>query len=400
MIITRMEIIPIVRSVKGGIGQGRISRAPAQVHPAILIKLHTDEGIVGYGELGGGSATIAALQEQFAPILLGEDPFNIDKIVHRIENELIYGYVTNITYSFIQSAVEVALYDIVGKKLNVPVYNLLGGAHAKKFPMSWPIHFGSAEENAKEAALAYSFGFKCFKVKVGMESWPPGSKDEERLKKIRETIGYDAVLTLDANERWSPSEAIKILNKRLAKYEIAYVEQPVPQWDIDGMARVRKESEILVAACESAVTIRDVVEIIKKEAADIIHLKIARSGGFYRSKQIIGMAEAAGLSWTLSSMAGGVIECAVNTHFAASTMRIPEPPFAYEIGGSVSMNLFRELFEGKTDVKVEDVAEPIPKIENGYIYVPEGPGLGVEVSEDKIKRFMREGKQPIIIEKK
>jgi L-alanine-DL-glutamate epimerase-like enolase superfamily enzyme len=401
MKISKIELIPICRKIKGGMAQPRIVEQALEEQFAVLAKVYTDDGVVGVSEVAGENMQpmMDAIKEYISPILLNENPFNIDKIIHRIEDEVIGAYVP-LADTYAESLLEFALYDIIGKKLNVPLYNILGGAYTKKFPMSWPLLFGKAEENAKEAADAYNFGFKCFKIKVGMGGWPPGVRDEERIRRIREAVGDDTVLSLDANERWSRSEAVRIL-KKLTKYDIAYVEQPVPRWDMEGMAWVRAKSEIPVAICESAGNIRDILEVIKKEAADILHLKIQRSGGIYRCKQIIGMVEAAGLAWTLSSMGGGALECAVNAHFAASTMRSPEPPFAFEIHGGIGLQLYREIFSGnkvKAENAVEDVAKKLPKMEDGYLYVPEGPGLGVELDEEKVKKLTVKDKSPIIVE--
>jgi muconate cycloisomerase len=166
------------------------------------------------------------------------------------------------------------------------------------------------------------------------------------------------------------------------------------RWDINGMARVKRESGVSVAACESATTMHNIMEIIKKEAADIIHLKIQRSGGLYKAKQIAGMVEAAGLLWNISTMLCSGIENAVNAHFAASTTRPQELPYGYEFGIGI-LKMFGVM--DTSTIEDKDIVKNTPKIESGYIRVPKGPGLGVELVEEKIAKYISEGKRRITI---
>ena len=356
----------------------------------VLVQIFTDEGIYGLGEaisLGpwysveSQGSIMFLIKEYIGPgVLMGEDPFNIDKIWNGMDR-----VATNNTVA--KSAVDFALYDIMGKALGVPVYKLIGGKYTDKIPMRWGIGNGTPEEMVGFAEAGIKKGFRGLKIKCGIDF----RKDIEIVKTIREAIGDDIDLTVDVNQAYTPEQAIRLINQ-MEKYNVLCVEQPVIASDLDGLRRVRDHTSASIGLCEAGLTPSEIMKAIKKEAVDYVHLKIARSGGFYVGKQIVGMIRAANMSCTGSTQLGMGVELAADAHFAFATEQLGNPPYDIQGYGSGLMKLFNvndtSLIEG-------DIVTKTPLIKEGFMYVPEEPGLGVELNMDGVNNYL-EG-EPVII---
>ena len=244
MKITHIEAVPYYpplikffgRHVKMGFGELKTLEFG-------LVRVSTDEGIAGLGEIsivfaptGVELSRIAA--DVIAPHVIGANPFEIAAIHARMD-EAIEGAEPA------KAAIDIAVYDIVGKALDVPVYTLLGGRVREAIPLSHSIMFGSPEEMAELAGELKGRGFRTVKVKVGQDV------DEAAVRAIRETVGDDFTIRVDANAAWrTPKEALDTLN-RIEPYRIELAEQPLAADDLDGMAFVRDHSAIPVMADES-----------------------------------------------------------------------------------------------------------------------------------------------------
>ena len=386
MKINAIEIFPLTFSFKTVINEafGPVGKREDDV----VIRVHTDEGITGLGEamtlgpyyaLESQGTGISLLTEYIAPkILLGADPFNIDDIHHQMDH-------TVSEHSVIKTAVDFALYDIIGKALNVPVYKLLGGAYADRIPLRWALGFGPTQQMVDESLKGTKNGYKALKVKVGMDA----AKDLEAVKTIREAVGPEIAITVDFNQAYDPKTAIQIIRK-MERYDILIVEQPVHRRDLYGMNLVRKSVETPIGACESAISLNDFVQVVKHEAADFINFKVSRSGGFYPGKTIANMAAASGMFVVGSTQLGSGIELAADAHFAVSTRAVSPPPYHCQGYGT---GLFKQFNAVDSRGITKDIVDRTPTVEDGFLHVPQRRGLGVELNEKNALSFLTPGKE-------
>ena len=348
-----------------------------------LVQIFTDEGIYGLGEavtLGPfysseSQGTVMDLIANYLgpKVLLGENPFNVDKIVYAMERVAT-------GHAIAKSAIDFALYDIMGKKLGVPVYNLLGGSYTEKIPLRLGVvGAGSPQKMAELSLEGVKEGYRALKIKCGVEP----KRDVECVRAVREAVGEEIDITVDVNQAYTPGQAIRII-REMEKYNVLLVEQPVPQFDLEGLKRVRANVDTAIGACESSYTIYDIMKIIKLNAADVIQFKVTRSGGFYRGKQIVGMIRAAGMSVVGSTQLGMGVEVACTAHFAVSNCQLGHSPYERQGYGSGLLGLFNVL--STAGIK-DDIVTPTPLIADGYLYVPQSPGLGVEINPDGLARF-------------
>jgi L-alanine-DL-glutamate epimerase-like enolase superfamily enzyme len=357
----------------------------------VLVKLHTDKGITGIGDSGHAAeaysgetqdSLMALITNLYAKqILLGEDPFNVEKIMARMEKA-----VKNNNQS--KAVVDYALHDIMGKKLGVPVYKLLGGKSVEKITLGHIVATGTPEETTAEARKIVGAGFRVLKAKVGYHS---AEVDEENIRIIRKAVGDNIQVMIDANGSWTYFQALRIL-RQMEKYNVTLAEQPLPWWDVDGLARLRRKVNIPIFPDESATELKHLMEIIEKDAADGLFLKLAKAGGISRAKKWVSIAKAAGLSVSCGCMTGSGFEAAAQAHFLISDEWTSQ--FVQENTGPLSVhNILDTVSE---DIK-DDLVKTLPRYESGFMWVPEGPGLGMEPNEDAISRYRTPGKKPVIV---
>jgi len=388
MKITGMIITPITLEWKKTIGEsfGEVGKKEDDV----ILQIFTDNGIYGLGEaqtLGpfygreSQGTVMAVIAEYFWPkVLKDEDPFNIDLIHFKMNTTVSEN-------SFAKTAVDVALHDIVAKALKVPLSKIIGGSHTDKIALHWPIGIEKPDQIGEDVQKGLKAGFRAIKMKIGGDE----KRDVDLVKAVRESAGPDIVIVVDANQAYDVKTAIRVIRK-IERYNVQRVEQPVHFRDLDGMALVRKSVEVPIGACESAVTLQDVIQIIKKEAADFLNFKVMRSGGFYPSKAIVQMASAAGIICASSTMLGMGIELAADAHFAVSTINLAPPPHRFHGIASGILKLFNAVDSSGI---TKDIVNGTPFIENGYMKVPEGPGLGIELNRDNLEFYLTKGKQPL-----
>jgi L-alanine-DL-glutamate epimerase-like enolase superfamily enzyme len=198
--------------------------------PALILRLTTDEGIVGLGECVGPTIpTVEAIvTHEFKQFLIGRDPLKTELLVRRME-EFARNWTQIGAYAI--SGIEMALLDIKGKALNTPIYNLLGGACKGQVEYAGYLFIDTPEENAKKALAYKAEGYKEIKLKVGRNL----HNDIETLEAIRDAVGYDMKIRIDSNMNWNVPTAVKWI-RALQKFDLQYVEQPVPEFDLDAMS--------------------------------------------------------------------------------------------------------------------------------------------------------------------
>ena len=362
----------------------------------VVLRIYTDEGITGLGEAGTWGVYYCGESQEtvmdvigyylFPQVLEGENPFNIDLIHSKMDAAVLNNTVA-------KSAIDFALYDIMGKSLNVPVYQLIGGCHAEKFPVIAAVVGIDKPETmakvAKDSLKNLGSEPRLFKIKLGLEYL----KDVKRVEAIREAVGADHSLLLDCNGSLDVKQAI-YFGQQVARFSPVFLEQPVDYDDLEGLAEVKRNVPIPVGACECALKIEDMMRVIRMDAADFFNFKIDRLGGIYKGKQAAGMIKAAG-KWILQSGQVSIgIAAVARSHFSAATYHMF--PCTSGVSGVFSIYPATE----REYIEVENVLIGGPKVEKGYASVPPGPGLGVELNEKALQRFIPSGRSPRFIGRK
>ncbi len=390
MKITKIECIPVsipfAKPMKMGLGTAAVS-------DAVVVKVHTDEGITGICETGDTSlwymgesqdSILYNITKIFGPqILLGEDPFNIETIVARMDKAAK-------TNNQSKAVIDYTLHDIMGKALGVPVYKLLGGLSNPKIPLAFVMSSGTPEEVAEEGRGLVKEGFRALKLKVGSKSI---ENDIEMTGALREAVGNDIKIMTDTNGGWHYFDALRFL-KGAAKYDLFLCEQPIPWWDIDGLARLRRKVDTPIMADESAAELNDLTKLIQRNAVDGFFLKVPKAGGIHKSQKFVAIAQSVGLIVMCGCMIDSSLGAAANAHFLAATEWIGR----MEQEAIGPLNLFNTFTTVNVPLENDLAVKPI-RYEGGFLYPPDGPGLGVELNEDVVKRLMTPGKAPVVIEK-
>jgi L-alanine-DL-glutamate epimerase-like enolase superfamily enzyme len=264
----------------------------------VLVKITTDDGITGYGEAaplvfvtGETAESVLAVLEILRPGLIGLNPLMIDQI-HAIMNGAVHGNTSA------RCAIDLALYDIRGKALNKPVYQVLGGGDGVVIN-DFTIGIAEPEEMARSAKYyTDKKGFRILKVKVGIDP----KEDVRTIRLIREKVGYEVRLRVDANQGYSVSEAIGILEP-FKELGVEAIEQCLPDWDFEGAAYVRSKARgIQLMLDESIHSPQDAARACKLGAADVLNIKLMKCGGLYPAEQINAVAAASGVTCMVGCM--------------------------------------------------------------------------------------------------
>ncbi len=347
---------------------------------ATICVISTDEGIQGLGEAlyYGGSAKVAAslIKDACAPLIMGKDPLDTAVIWDFIYNWTRDQGMKGVTISAL-SAIDIALWDIKGKALGLPIHKLLGGsyrnrAHAYATGLYEPQNVPSVVDALVEEALGYKAeGFFAMKIKVGYGI----ETDLKYIKAIREAVGKDIILMMDANHAYNATEAIRLAREAEA-YDIYWFEEPVPPEDIDGYVEIKRKSNILIAGGECEYTRYGFRELITRRAMDILQPDLCATGGFTEMMRIIAMASAWNIPviphvWgTNVGLAAALQLFAVLPHFPERRYAV-EPFFEYDRSP-------HPLRDGVTQEKFI--------IKDSYLEIPQRPGLGMTLNLDFVRR--------------
>ena len=294
----------------------RIAPAASSESRSIIVKIITDYDAIGWGEsspsqrvTGETPETVIKTLDKIAPKLIGFCPLRIEHDVE-VMDSIVKGNPAA------KAAVDIALHDILGKTGRKPLFMLMGGYRTGVLT-DITLSIKSPKEMAEDSVRAVKKGFKALKVKVGINP----DEDVERIKLIREAVGNDVSIRIDANQGWTRQQAIRVLNK-IAKFNIQFVEQPVPAEDLKGLISVRKGSSVPVMADESVHSPEDAVRLIQAGAVDLINIKLMKSGGILKARKIAAIAEASGIPCMISCMGESEIGIAAGAHLAAAVRNI------------------------------------------------------------------------------
>jgi D-galactarolactone cycloisomerase len=338
----------------------------------ILVRVSTDEGLVGWGECFAYGATLAVcnvVDDALAPIIVGQDPSQIEQLLDRMHRTLMIWGRRGLAMMAV-SGVELALWDLAGKARGLPVYQLLGGlCQSRARAYASLLRFDTPTQVAQAVSAAKVLGYSAVKLH---------QIDVESVAAAREAGGADMDIMLDTNCPWTVEEAIRI-GRRLERYDLRWLEEPVwPPEDYAGLARVRAALAMPIACGENEATVFAFRHIIDAGAADIVQPSMTKVGGISEMKKIATLAAAANVTFVPHSFYFGP-GLAATLHVVASTPGVP----------------YVELPPGQLAAPL--TAEPIRS--GVSLSVPGRPGLGADPDPDVLSRypFGREAARPFIL---
>ncbi len=362
---------------------------------AVIVQVYTDEGIVGLGESGcfGGppESTQFIIEKELKPIVMGEDPTNIEYVWKKMFDRTRQHGRGGIIFAAM-SGIDVALWDILGKKAGLPVYKLLGGYADKVTPYASSGFYSRGKDTEALAAECESYfkrGFKYAKIKIGRnpevflsplpnmafteECRYTPEEDLERVAACCEVAKkYGAKMIVDANNNWNTFTAIQ-MGKKLQEMGVFWIEEPLHLDNIDGSAELAAALDVPVAGYESEIGMFRFREFIQRRAIDIVQPDVVWTGGISECVKIGHLALANGLPCNPHVFSSGV-SLAANLHFLAS---LP------------NAGIF-EMDQNVYPLRDELLTEKIDMAEDGFVHVPQGPGLGIELNMDTFNKYKAE----------
>lgn len=331
-----------------------------------------EEGLEGWAEvatIGGASygegtpeAIKANIDTYITPHLIGKDPVYFDKIMYDVSKAVRGNH-------FAKAVVEAAMVDLLAKSKGIPAYELFGGKIHHSLPLAWTLASGDTGKDIEEAKeFLHIKRHKIFKLKIGKGD---PYKNVDHVLKIIAAVGDQARITVDVNQAWDETTSNYCI-EALQEGGVSMVEQPLPTWNFEGMARLTERFRVPIMADESATSVQQVFQIAKHRYGNSMALKPCKHGGLTETKKVAGIAEGAGFGL----YGGTMIESSLGTAVCASIYStISEFEFGTELFGPL-------LFKDK--ITVNDI-----KFENFDIVIPDGPGFGMEIDKEKVKHYAR-----------
>ena len=343
-----------------------------------LVEIETADGIVGWGECYGPSAVAKAfIDTQLGPRVVGRDPFDVEVIWEDLYNRIKDYGAKGMSIAAI-SGIDIALWDIIGKSCGKPVHKLIGGAFRIEVDAyATGLYFTNmdrlVEEAVDEAQSFVSAGFKAVKMKIGLGSI---KRDIERVKAVRDAVGPDVKLMVDANHSLTVPTAIR-MGRELEALGIEWFEEPISPEDLDGYIEVTRTLDMAVAGGENEFTRWGFRDAISRKAMDIVQPDVCAAGGISECKKIAAMATAHGVECVPHAW-GSAVGLAATIHFLAS---IPDqPPCLFPVSPML------EFEQEENPFRDHLAREPIVQ-RGGKVAVPTAPGLGIEVDRSVIDRY-------------
>jgi L-alanine-DL-glutamate epimerase-like enolase superfamily enzyme len=337
----------------------------------VLVKIHTDEGLVGWGEAPAHPVTSETLSglvstiQLFGKLIQGMDPFHIGPIHAKLDNFFLHGNMGA------RAAMDIALYDLMGKASGQPVYKLLGGGFQTRFGLLGTMPREEPQAMAERAAELITRGYTCFEPKMTgqLESL---EEDARRLRAVLDAVPQRVLVVADPNQTWgTPKSTIELLQRHFSGVPNLAVEQPIDYHDLAGLELITRSVTHKVVADEAATSIPVALEIAARRAADMISLKLGKNGGFYKALQMMRIAEAAGLEVRVDWTQGSRLLDTATAHLHACVRLVGcDPGIDYHL-------------RIKEDIVAEGGIKPTPQ----GVEVPDAPGLGLTVDEDLVKHL-------------
>jgi L-Ala-D/L-Glu epimerase len=342
-----------------------ISLGPIHNAENVVVVIRTKEGITGFGECspfmsinGESMDTCFIVGQYFAKLFKGRDALAITERIADMD-KLIYGNAS------IKSAFDMALYDIAAQHAGMPLYRFLGGENNKTIVTDYTVSIGDPGKMAADALAIKQQGYPAIKVKLGKD----GDIDVQRMRAIREAVGADIPLRIDANQGWSVDEAIRTL-QALAPLDIQHCEEPIARWDYMNLPKVRKASPIPIMADESCGDEHDAERLLAIDACDYFNIKLGKAGGIFKALKIVELAKQKHLHLQVGAFMESRLAMTAFAHFALCSPLIEHFDFDTAL-------MFKE----------DPVTGGIVYEKNGVITVPEEAGLGATIDPSTLSGF-------------
>jgi len=362
--IAVIEIIPIELPL---IEPFIISYGASATVESVLVRITDRSGATGWGEAtpdetvtGETQATVfGELCSIAGPTMLSVDARRRDLVTEGLERLLPNSPTT-------RCAIDIALHDLAARKAGIPLWALLGGSKST-LRISRVVSMREPEQMAADALRHVAAGFTTVKLKVGERA--DVAKDIERVRQVRAAIGPEIGIKIDVNQGWVDADTASAAMTAMQEFAPDYIEQPVHQNDLEGLAEARKRSGARTMVDEACHGPADMLRVVHLDAADLVNIKLMKTGGLYPALAVDAIAQAAGIGSQVGTMVESSIASAAGLHFAASrgnvrTVEMGGPIMLAEDIGSV-----REWYAGQT------------------ITVPDGPGLGIEIDPERVRPF-------------
>lgn len=361
MKIERIEVykanLPLKRPFRIAIGETCVAET-------LYVRTHTDDGLYGMGEanlftpiVSETQATAFAAAKDLAKLLVGTDPLDIERRVSDMRRFMPFNPTT-------RSAFDMAIYDLLGKVADLPLYAVLGGARRPIFTDN-TVGIDTPDVMVEHAIEIQARGFPAVKVKVGTTP----AEDIERIRRIREAVGPDLPIRIDANQGWSRATATQAL-RGMESFGVQYCEQPVPVWDFDSLVAVHAATTIPIMADESVFDEHDALKLISMNACDYLNIKLAKSGGIHVALKINAVAEAAGMRCMVGCMTESRLGLTAGAHLVSARPNI----------------VFADL-DGADMLREDPIVGGMIYGDGGRIDLPEGPGLGADVDSEYLSEL-------------
>jgi L-alanine-DL-glutamate epimerase-like enolase superfamily enzyme len=334
--------------------------------PTVLLRMTTEDGAVGWGEatpdpnVTGETwhSTIAMLEHDLAPAVMGLDVLNREGLVLAMDAR-----VAGVPAA--KAAIDIAAHDLVAKLANLPLWALLGGKSKPHLTISRVVSIKSPEAMAADALQHLNDGFETVKLKVG--DWRNPGLDVGRVAAVRAAVGPAVGIKIDVNQGWkTPGIAIPAIRAILSSNP-AYIEQPVDQHDIPALAEVRRSTGAPIMADECVHGVREMQQVVALRAADLVNIKLMKTGGLVNAMRVNAIAEAAGIVGQVGTMVESSIASAAGLHFAMAHANIR----TVEMGGPLMI--------------AGDIGNLRTCYDRNHITLPDAPGLGVDLDVEQIE---------------
>jgi muconate cycloisomerase len=358
---------------------GSYDTGPAErlLSKPVLVKIHA-EGVVGCAQIRPISpghfvadtthSVVAAIKEIYGPALIGKSIFDIEAINETFDARLAGNPAA-------RAVLDIAVRDAVGKAMNQPLYNLLGGLCQPRIPLEWSVSMAEATATmvAESKRAVDEFGIRVLCLKMAdRRGW---RHDLRNFEAVRKAVGDDVMIGVDPNTGWTLADALSAV-RELKKMGLGYIEQPIARRDLKGMAEIRRAADgVPVMADEALFTLQDAYALAEARAVDAYCIKLYKLGGLTPAKKIAAVAEAANIQLNCGGLAvQSQLEAAAGAHFYASTPASRMMGAAEFVFGLNAVG--KDPLVPETDFVARD----------GHVEVPRGPGLGISIDEAALKK--------------
>ena len=331
----------------------------------VIVVIRTEKGITGFGECspympvnGESIDTCFIVGQYFAKLLKGKNALDLKENLSAMDR-LIYANTS------IKSAFDIALHDIIGQHKGVPIYKLYGGKNDKELVTDYTVSLDNAEKMATDALKIKTQGYPAIKVKLGEST----KKDVERIRMIREAVGDEIPLRIDANQGWNVKEAIETL-KELDEYNIEHCEEPIARWNFMRMRKVKKNSPIPIMADESCGDAHDAERLLKLKACDMFNIKVGKAGGVFNAYEIVKLGDKAKMHMQVGAFLESRLGMTASAHLALCSDNIVHCDFDTPL-------MFSE----------DIVSGGLTYHANGVMKVPDMTGLGASIEQSQLDKL-------------